>query len=181
MNLRNYINRNQLAKGRIDSLIILGNSKSNFILQLLSESLPYIDIKLKGESDYGAIFKGILTNDRLGNFLTDGYGSYPNDHMKSRRICLPYYLHYGDFVSALGGDPKDGIDIVKIRKLILESNKRIDSAKNEYILAHPKHVMYKRPYSNKWDFASPTLSRYLSAPTVNYYKAVVAYHKALEF
>ncbi|MBC7885846.1 MAG: hypothetical protein H7X99_10245, partial [Saprospiraceae bacterium] len=183
MNLRNYIRGTGKIRSQIDSLIILGNSKSNFMNQLLTESLPYIAIDIEGETDYQAILKGVLTNDRLGSYLTDKYGTFSNgnlDFLKARRICVPYYLHYIDFIDALGGEPKDPSDIKKIRNLIKENNEKIDKAINDYI-AHTTIIKCNRSVSKKWDFASPTLSRYLSRPTVNYYKAIVGYHSGVKF
>ncbi len=131
INLRAYINDITGIKGK-DSLIILGNSKSNtidFYLSELQKENP-ISIKLNGETDYGAILKGISDTDRLGNYLSDHYGVHSSN---AKRINLPYHLRYRDFVGALGGEPKNEDDIDSIRNLIEKNNELVDKAILDFI------------------------------------------------
>ncbi len=189
MNLKNYVNSREssvvvecplIAK---DSLIILGNSKSNLVDYYLAHSIMIgkndrITLKIGGETDYGAILKGILNTDRLSNFLSDQHGIFGKN---AKMINLPYHLRYTDFIKALGGEPQDLKDIESIRKLIKENNDAITNAINEYIKKGNPNINHRSKPLTKWDFAYPTLSRYLSRPTVNYYKAMIAYHESLKF
>ncbi len=179
INLRHYINQKEPKRKTKDVLIILGNSKSNlidfYITKLQKDSI--ITIKIAGETDYGAIIKGVLDTDRLGNYLSDHHGIHSDSAIL---INLPYHIRYNDFVKALGGKPQDSMDIATIRKKIKENNDAVDKAINDYVKSEKPNTNRRKYALSKWDFAYPTLSRYLSRPTVNYYKAMFKYHPHLQ-
>lgn len=170
MHLREYINsQNNIGDRKKDSLIILGNSKSNYIESLLFDNPALLDnIKIKGETNFKSIFKGVLDTDRLPGLLTAKY--FKNEKsLHTEFHTLPYPLRYNELIRALGGelDTKDKIN--SARYLIKKNNERIDSLLN----VHFNGIKIKPKRSIRWHYAYPSLSRYLSQSTVNYYHAVV--------
>ncbi|MFN8318927.1 MAG: hypothetical protein U0V54_05830 [Saprospiraceae bacterium] len=161
-----------------DQLIIIANSKENYISTHLDKYFPKgINIKIDGESDYASIGKGVLNTDRLANHLQ----TYYSEMAKERNIrvyiyTLPYKVNYNEVLDELGGEPRSLEDIEAIRDHLKKKNQEIF---NLCELAAQKQNFRYRSMSPKWDFAYPTLSRLLSRPTINYYKAMVAKHPDL--
>jgi hypothetical protein len=120
VHLREYINSQVNFGERIkDSLIILGNSKSNYIESLLFDSTALLDsIKIKGETNFKSIFKGILDTERLAGFLTAKY--FMNEKsIYTEFHTLPYPLRYNELIRALGGKLGTKQKIDDARQLIL--------------------------------------------------------------
>lgn len=181
MNMRRYVNSIKKIKNKSnkDNLLIIANSKSNFILYKLQsiDTLQNIKIAVKGETDFAAIAKGLTSTDRLGQYLANYYDvSNKDTTMNVKTYALPYPLNYSDVVTQLGGEP-DTAGIKIIRKFIKDNNHYLDILCNDYAIKYPKTK--RRKTDKTWDFAYPTLSRLLSKSTVNYYKAIVGRHKDL--
>ncbi|MBK9151136.1 MAG: hypothetical protein IPM26_09085 [Saprospiraceae bacterium] len=170
MHLREYISsQNNKCDRKKDSLIILGNSKSNYIESLLFDSTALLDsIKIKGETNFKSIFKGILDTDRLAGFLTAKY-VLNEKSIPTKFYTLPYPLRYNELIRALGGKLDTKKKIEHARKLIKMNNKQIDALLN----FHYNGIASRPKRSIRWHYAYPSLSRYLSQSTVNYYHAVV--------
>lgn len=189
MNFRKYA-RSEFAKNNCDPidssrvqqqedrLLIIANSKDHYIAKLIKDRFPIIPkIKIEGESDYASIGKGVLNTDRLGNHLQSYYENLFTDASLSTKIyALPYKLRYHEVLEVLGGKPQEPEDIDKIRKALKDRNQKIKEICDE--VAKNKKFRF-RSLSGKWDFAYPTLSRLLSRPSVNYYKAMIALHPEL--
>lgn len=161
-----------------DNLVIIANSKDHYIAKIIKDTFMVLPkIKIEGESDYASIGKGVLNTDRLGNHLQSYYEKLPDDStLKTHIYALPYKVRYDEVLDLLGGQPQQSLEIIKIRKLLKDRNNNI-----QFICKNvAKNQKYKfRTLSGKWDFVYPTLSRLLSRPTINYYKAMVALHPDL--
>ncbi|MBK7221544.1 MAG: hypothetical protein IPH94_09495 [Saprospiraceae bacterium] len=163
-----------------DKLLIIANSKDHYIARIIKDHFPvFPKIKIEGESDYASIGKGVLNTDRLGNHLQTYYELLPNDATLSLQIyALPYKVRYLEVLEVLGGQPQEIADIVRIREALKAKNKMIQDICDT--VAQNQNQKYKfRSYSGKWDYIYPTLSRLLSRPSVNYYKALIERHPEL--
>lgn len=161
-----------------DRLIIIANSKENYISNLIEQYFPEgIAIKIEGESDYASIGKGVLNTDRLANHLQTYYKKMAREHNISYSLySLPYKVNFNEILDELGGEPKDVKDIETIRTILKEQNQIIlDLCDTASLNGKFRY----RKMCPKWDFVYPTLSRLLSRPTINYYKAMVAKHPDL--
>lgn len=162
-----------------DIILIIANSKDHYIAKIIKDTFSVLPkIKIEGESDYASIGKGVLNTDRLGNHLQSYYELLSNDSTFDLKIyALPYKVRYQEVLDVLGGQPQDTAEINRIRKLIKNRNKITQDICDKAA----QNQKYKfRSHSGKWDYIYPTLSRLLSRPTINYYKAMVAKHPELQ-
>lgn len=161
-----------------DHLIIIANSKDNYIANQLDKDFSKgIAIKIDGESDYASIAKGVLNTDRLANHLQTYYKKMAAEYNLILKIyALPYPVNYNEVLDVLGGEPMSTNDIENIRANLKIQNDTLFSLCKT---ASEKQRFRFRSMSPKWDFAYPALSRLLSRPTINYYKAMVAKHPDL--
>jgi hypothetical protein len=178
MNLRKYIRQKSTHTSTKDALIIIGNSKDHYIYSLLMkqkrDESQEVFVKLRGESDIESILKGVITTDRLANYLTHSYHNIIRDSILEVKFnCLQYPIRYNDFISYLGACPADSTSVDVIRRLIKNNNNELRVTLEEYYQNEPKNKKNLGSSGIKWYFAYPSLSRYLSQPTVNYYKAVM--------
>ena len=162
-----------------DHLIIIANSKDNYIANQLDKVFPKgTAIKIEGESDYASIAKGVLNTDRLANHLQTYYKKMAAEYNLILKIyALPYPVNYNEVLDVLGGEPMSTNDIENIRANLKIQNDTLFSLCKT---ASEKQRFRFRSMSPKWDFAYPALSRLLSRPTINYYKAMVAKHPDLK-
>lgn len=179
---------NEDKKVNKDTLIIIGNSKSNYLSWMIHNWGMYdtiedckpsqkIEYKLDHESDIKSIIKGVLSTDRLGQYLTNSlrnntYKHLPNLHTISYN--LPYPLRKGDYEDELGGSiSPSSIKCLRTRTKMLDF--QISKAIEDYNRTAKR---YKRGRVNHvtWDYAYPSLSRLLSNPVVNYNKAIIGHH-----
>ncbi len=134
-------------------VIVFINSKDDYIRMVLGDSIR--PVNNKATSELGAILETVTDVSILSLAMEEKYAKRFGENYIP--VYLPYYIHYDDVKSFIGGTPQDPF---LVQALIDSSNAKIDTALSKFPQEKDKPI-------------PPALARVLSDPGYAYIKAML--------
>jgi hypothetical protein len=162
MNFYGYLSEDTTLslKDENTRVIVLINSKDDYIRRVLGDSIkPVSD---KATSELGAILETVADISILSLAMEEKYAERFGENYIA--VYLPYYIHYDDVKSFIGGMPEDPFEV---QALIDHSNAKIDTALSKFPQERDKPI-------------PPALARVLSDPGYAYIKAMLKHEEVVD-